>query len=146
MKLHSVLIVGLGFIVTGCAEKEQAVSEPADAAAMPTPEAAAPWDRDDSWRNSDFLEHMHQHAERLDQLNFALADGDLQSAKTPANWLATHETFEGVQTDWLPYLYAMRAEAEAVDAATDLSTARAAAERINAQCQGCHAAVGTGGE
>lgn len=144
MKIHTVLIVGLGFIATGCGEREQAGSGPAVDAEMP--EAAAPWERDDSWRNSEFLEHMHLHAERLDELNFALADGNLGSAKAPANWLATHETYADVQSDWLPYLYAMRSDAEAVEAATDLATARAAAERITAQCQGCHAAVGMGAE
>jgi hypothetical protein len=47
-----------------------------------------------------------------------------------------------MQTDWLQYLYRMRTEAEAVEAAPDLATARAAAERINAQCQNCHVTVG----
>ena len=142
MKPNTILIVGLALIVTACAEKEQAVSEPADEAAMPTPEAAAPWEGDDSWRNAAFLKHMHLHAEKLDELNFALADGNLEAATTPAYWLAKHETYEGVPPEWLPYLYAMRSEAEAVEAAADLATARAAAERINAQCQGCHAAAG----
>jgi hypothetical protein len=144
MKIHAVLIVGLGLIATGCSEREQAGSEPAVDAAMP--EAAAPWERDVNWRNSEFMKHMHLHAERLDELNFALADGDLDAAKTPANWLATHETYADVQSDWLPYLYNMRSEAEAVEAATDLATARAAAERVTVQCQTCHAGVGMSAE
>ena len=98
MKIHTVLIVGLGLITIGCSESEQAGSEPPVEVAMSTPEAAAPWEGDDSWRNSAFMEHMHLHAERLDELNFALADGDLNAAMTPAKWLATHETFEDVQS------------------------------------------------
>ncbi len=142
MKLHAILIVGLGVIVTGCAEKEQPISEPTDEAATPTPEAAAPSEGGDGWRNADFLRHMHRHAEKLDEINFALADGDLEAAMTPAYWLARHETYNDVPSEWLPYLYAMRSEAEAVETATELATARAAAERINAQCQACHAAAG----
>lgn len=142
MNLYSVLIVGLALLVTGCAEKEQTVAEPVDEAPAPTDKAAAPSETDDSWRNVEFLEHMHLHAEKLDDVRFALADGDLEAAKTPAYWLSRHDTFDGVQQEWLQYLYAMRSEAEAVQAATDLETARAAAERINAQCQACHAAAG----
>lgn len=139
MNLHTIFIVGLGLIVTGCAEKEP---EQADEAAAPTPEAAAPLQRDESWQNADFLRHMHRHAEKLDELNFALADGNLEAAMTPAYWLSKHETYDDVQQEWLPYLYGMRSEAEAVEVATDLATARDAAERITAQCQGCHAAAG----
>ena len=142
MKLHSILIVGLGLIVTGCGQEEQAAPEPAEEAAAPVAQSAAPWEADDTWRNAGFMEHMHLHAEKLDELNFALADGDLAAAMTPAEWLATHETYEGVQQEWLPFLYGMRSEAEAVVAATDVATARAASERINAQCQACHDSVG----
>jgi mono/diheme cytochrome c family protein len=85
---------------------------------------------------------MHVHAEKLDELNFALADGDLEAAMTPAYWLSRHETASDVQSEWMPFLYGMRTEAEAVETAPDLAAARAAAERINAHCQGCHAAVG----
>ena len=144
MKLGTFLIVGLGFFVAGCAEKEQA-AEPA----APEPEGMAaeseelaPWETDDSWRSAEFIAYMHEKAEKLDEINFALADGDLAATKVPADWLATHETFEDVQGEWLPYQYAMRAEAEAVVAATDIATAKAAAERITARCQACHAAVG----
>ena len=142
MKLQTILIVGLGLIVAGCGQTEQADPAPMDEAA--TAEAAAPWEVDDSWRTAEFMQHMHQHAEYLDELNFALAEGDLEAAMVPANWLASHETYTDVQSEWLPFLYGMRTEAEAVEAANDLVTARAAAARINAPCQACHASVGMG--
>ena len=85
---------------------------------------------------------MHVHAEKLEALNFALADGDLEAAKESANWLSTHDTESEIQSDWLPHLYRMRAEAEAVEAAPDIEMAQAAAQRITVQCQQCHAAVG----
>jgi hypothetical protein len=142
MKIRMILVVGFVLSVTGCAEKEQANLEPVDEAPMTAPETAAPTAGTESWRNDAFLKHMHRHAEQLDDLNYALADGDLEGAMTPAYWLSRHDTDSDVPSDWLPYLYGMRTEAEAVEAATDLATARAAAERISAQCQGCHAAAG----
>ncbi|MCP4300056.1 MAG: hypothetical protein GY783_05695 [Gammaproteobacteria bacterium] len=142
MNLHMILVVGFVLSVTGCAEKEQVLSEPVDETPMTTPEAVAPTAGNEVWRNDSFLKHMHLHAEKLDDLNFALADDDLEAAMVPAHWLSTHDTDIDVESDWLPYLYNMRTEAEAVETAPDLATARAAAERINAQCQECHAAVG----
>jgi len=140
MKFHKILVVVFVLSMMGCAEKEQAVSEPMDEAPMSA--AVAITAGNEVWQNDAFREHMHLHAEKLDDLNFALADGDLEAAKMSANWLSTHDTDSEVQSDWLPYLYSMRTEAEAVEAAPDIATARAAAERITAQCQQCHAAVG----
>lgn len=142
MNLNMILVVGLVLSVTGCAEKEQAMSEPVDEAPMNAPETVAPTAGNESWRNESLVKHMHLHAEKLDDLNYALADGDLEAAMTPASWLSRHDTDSNVQSDWLPYLYAMRTEAKAVENASDLATARAAAERINARCQECHTAVG----
>lgn len=142
MNLRIILLVGFVLSVAGCAEKEQAVIEPVDEAPMSAPDDAAPTAANENWPNEAFLKHMHRHAEKLDELNFALADGDLEAAMTPAYWLSRHDTDTDVQSEWMPYVYAMRTEAEAVEAATDLATARAAAERITAQCQGCHVAAG----
>lgn len=140
MNLHVILVVGLVLGLMGCAEKDQAMPE--GEAPMTAPEADVPTAESEIWQNDSFREHMHLHAEKLDDLNYALADGDLEAAMAPANWLSEHDTDTDVQSDWLPFLYRMRTEAEAVENASDLATARAAAERINAQCQSCHAAVG----
>ena len=142
MKLHKLLIVGFALSVTGCGEKNQAVPEPAEEAQMTEPAVVAPVAENKSWQNDTFLQHMHSHAEKLDDLNFALADDDLEAAMTPAYWLSRHETISDVQPEWTPYLDGMRAAARAVEEAADLETARAAAEQISIQCQGCHAAVG----
>ena len=85
---------------------------------------------------------MHAHAEQLDNLNFALADDDLEGAMTAAYWLSGHQEVSGLEEEWQPYLTGMRKAAQDVEEATDLEAARAAAERINEQCQGCHAAAG----
>ncbi|MGI9262736.1 MAG: hypothetical protein ACR2QR_11905 [Woeseiaceae bacterium] len=137
-----ILVAGFVLATTGCAEKEQAMPEPMDETPMAAPDADAPAAGGEIWQNEAFRLHMHEHAEKLDELNYALADGDLEAAQTPAQWLAEHDTEMDVQSDWLPHLYRMRTEAEAVQAAPDLATARAAAEQISAQCQECHVAVG----
>ena len=142
MKLHMILVIGFVLTATGCAEKEQVLPEPVDEATVTAPDAVAITAGNEIWRNDSFREHMHLHAEKLDDLNYALADGDLEAAKTPANWLAGHDTHNDVQSDWLPHLYRLRTEAAAVESAPDLATARAAADRISAQCQECHDAVG----
>ena len=149
MKLHMLLVIGLTAGIVGCAEKEQAVPEqgsemdPAVSAVAEAPavqpEASAAQIED--WRNSAFLDHMHAHAEHLDVLNFALDDGDLEQARTPAYWLSRHKTVSGLPTDLQPFVERMREAAQAVEEAEDLVAARAAAQRINTECQGCHAAL-----
>lgn len=142
MNLRIILALVLAFLATACAEKDDAQTTPESAVQGPSPDAAESPTANVGSIDAGFLAHMHLHAEKLDDVNFALADGDLEAARTPANWLSRHDTDDGVQQGWLPYLYAMRTEAEVVQTATDLETARAAAARINAQCQACHAAAG----
>ena len=80
MKLQVALIMLFVLGVSGCAEREQPPPEPAaDAADAPAPAETA------VWQNESFIAHMHEHAEALDDINFALADGDLAAAKESAN-------------------------------------------------------------
>ena len=93
-----------------------------------------------------FIDHMHAHAEQLDELMFALADDDLEGASTPAYWLSRHEAVDGVSDELQQYISGMREAARDVGrAATDLETAKAAAERLSDQCQYCHNAAGIDG-
>ncbi len=139
MKLHTYLIVGVALCMAGCGSSGEDPAAPAEEAPAPAPEAAAV---DAIWQSEAFVDHMHEHAEKLDELNFALADDDLDAAKAAANWLSTHNTNDDIQADWMPHLYRMREKAEAVEAAPDIETAQAAAMQITIQCQECHAAVG----
>ena len=142
MRLHMILVVGFVLIAAGCAEEQQAASEAMDEAPVTASDAVAVTPGDEIWQNATFRQHMHLHAEKLDEINYALADGNLDAVKEPAKWLADHDTEIDVQSDWLPHLYRMRTEAEALEAAPDIATARAAAQRITMQCQECHVAVG----
>jgi hypothetical protein len=147
MNIQTFLIVGLAVGLVGCAEKDRAASQPMEKAATPataTTEAAAVPTIERG--NPEFIEHMHRHADYLDELNLALAEGDIVAAMTPAYWLSRHDSVEGVPEDWQPYIKAMHAAAMDVEQATNIDDAKAAAERITAQCQSCHAAAGVLGE
>ena len=142
MKLHTLLIFGFALGMTACAEKEQATPEAVDEVRAPPPAAEASPAQTEEWRNDEFLTHMHRHADELDELNLALADGDLDAAKASANWLSRHDGVSGIPPEWRLYLVDMREAADAVAEATDLEAARLPAERISENCQGCHAAAG----
>ena len=120
---------------------EEAVVEEA-AAAADAANLEVTSEQVEKWRDAGFLDHMHMHAEQLDTLNFALADGDLEAAMTPAYWLAGHKTVRGLPEELTPYLDGMRKAARAVEAAEDLEAARAAAQEIGVHCVACHTAAG----
>ena len=141
MKIQSLWIVAITPCLTACSKQEPAepqASAPDPAAA----EAAPPAAKAGVMFDAAFVSHMHEHAEKLDDLMFALADGDLVGAATPAYWLSQHEAVDGVPEEWQNYLTGMRNAAYEVETADDLETARAAAEEISVQCQGCHAEAG----
>jgi predicted amidohydrolase YtcJ len=99
------------------------------------------WQRYPSF-DKEFIEHMHRHAEYLDAMNTALAEGNFDAAMTPAYWLSRHDEVDGIPAEWRPYLESVREAARNVEDSTDLESARAAAEPITEQCQGCHTAAG----
>ena len=139
--MQSLLIFGLALCLTACAEKKESAPEPA-AEPTPEPQAAPPAPIEQSSRDEAFIDHMHAHAEQLDNLNFALADDDLPGALTAAYWLSGHQEVTGIQEEWRPFLEGMREAAQAIEEANDIDEARVAAERINENCQGCHDAAG----
>ena len=178
MKLHTLILIGFGLFIAGCAEKEppaeeqapameeaaEAVEEATDAVdetadmveqaaetvldeAAVDPMAITP-EQLKEWVDAGFIDHMHMHAEQLDDLNFALADGDLEQAKIPATWLATHKTVRGLPAELEPYLAGMREAATAVNEADDVEAAKLAAQEIGVHCVACHTAAGVkiGGE
>ena len=165
MKLNVLLLVALAAGFAACTEKERAAA-PTESetdvpgpAALETPEAVAPEAVEDEkvddldsridatladvqeWRNEALLDHMHAHAEQLDDLNFALDDGDLFRASTSAYWLARHEVISGLPDSLQPYVTGMREAARGVEAAEDIETAKAAAKRVGEACQACHEAA-----
>jgi hypothetical protein len=144
MNIQTLIIVGLAVGLVGCAEKDQAANAPMDKAAPPAPAAAPVVEAVPTIErgNADFIEHMHNHADYLDDLNLALEEGDIVGAMTPAYWLSRHDSVEGVPVEWQPYVAAMHAAAMEVEQATNIDAAKAAADNIAAQCRACHAAAG----
>ncbi len=168
MKLHMLLLIALTVGLAACAEKEQVAAptesemEAPEAAAVETPEAETLEAVEDEivdevesetdstfatvqdWRTEALLDHMHAHAEQLDDLNFALDDGDLFRASTSAYWLSRHDIVKGLPDELQPYVAGMRDAARAVEEAEDIETAKAAAKSVGEACQACHdAAEGT---
>ena len=150
MKLHVLMILAIALGLTGCSRQEEPASGMADesqAEAEPAPAEDVAPDPDSAISRMEFgndavLEHMHRHADNMDEINFALADGDLDAAVTQAQSLSRYEQIDGIPEEWLPYLEGMREGSKAIAASTDLTGARAAAKTVTAQCQGCHKAAG----
>ena len=131
------ITLAMGLVACGKQEPAAPAQPPVDQAPAAEESATATPQFD-----QEFIDHMHAHAEQLDELMFALADEDLEAAMTPAYWLSRHEAVAGVPDEWQQYISGMREAALTVEAATDLAAAQAAAHDITAQCQACHAAAG----
>ena len=144
MKPSMMVLIGFAVGMTGCAEKEQFATEQANAVppAVSTVEPEAAAAQIENWRASNFLDHMHAHAEHLDNLNNALEDGDFERAMTPAYWLSRHDSLGGLPADLQPFLIHLREAGRVVEESKDLAAARAAAEQVGKQCLGCHTAAG----
>ena len=142
MRVHALLLIPFALSLAACGKQEPAEPEqPATEQAAVVEEVAEARPEFDQA----FIDHMHAHAEQLDELMFALADDDLEAAMTPAFWLSRHDTVDGIPEEWQQYVTDMRAAAAEVEAAKDLEAAKAAAERISDRCQACHSAAGISG-
>ncbi len=126
--------------LTACSRQEPAEPQPAENDQAAT--AAEEMQVTEFEFDEAFINHMHEHAEKLDDLMFALADDDLEGARTPAYWLSQHDPVNEVPEEWQNYITGMRNAAYEVETADDLDIARAAAEDVSEQCQACHAAAG----
>ena len=141
MKARMICTAAIALSVVACGEKPP----PAEEVPAPPPvEEAVAIEAPVSqpFVNEAFIEHMHTHADQVDEIMIALSDDDLEAAKEPAVWLYRHQEVEGIPSEWKPFLIGMREAASAIDSAVDLETARGAADRIVANCQGCHTAAG----
>ena len=138
----------LASCLVACGKQPPADEAPVEHAAEPAPVVSAPVEPEavKPVFGDEFLYHMHAHAERVDEINYALDDGNLDEAKAAAYWLAKHKTVEGIPDEWLKYVANMREAASRVEGAVDIESARVAAEAIAPQCQSCHAAAGVLGE
>ncbi|MBT8445049.1 MAG: hypothetical protein KJO13_09895 [Gammaproteobacteria bacterium] len=87
-------------------------------------------------------EHMHSHVDKVIALKAAVINGDLESAREPATWLAEHKAPIGMPSAWAPYEEDMRRFADVAATAADLETAAMAVSEIGQACGDCHIASG----
>jgi hypothetical protein len=141
MKTYVLWLASFALVLAACGKQEPAEPQQPDDTAAPAASMAeepAPAPAFDQA----FIDHMHQHADQLDDLMFALADDDLVGAMTPAYWLSRHDSVEGIPEEWQQHVTGMREAALKVESTNDLEAARAAAEEISLHCQACHLAAG----
>ena len=135
MTLRMFLIGVFALCMLACARDEVPAPVDVEPAAETIAEEIQPW------KDTAFIQHMHLHANQIDKLNMALAEGDFDGAMTPAYWLSRHDEIDGIPPELQQYVEGMRDAARDVEASTDFDSARTAAERITVECQGCHAAA-----
>ncbi|MDJ0710771.1 MAG: hypothetical protein QNJ14_10290 [Woeseiaceae bacterium] len=135
MTMRTILIAAFALSVIACARED--APEPVG----PAPSTLSAAEETSPWKTTAFIQHMHRHAMQIDRLNLALAEGDFDSAMTPAYWLSRHDEIGDIPSELQRYVEGMREAAREVEASTDFDTARTAAERITVQCQGCHSAA-----
>ncbi len=83
-------------------------------------------------------EHMHEHWERVTQIQAALIRGDLAAVREPAEYLATHPTPATLPGQWEEYVGSMRAAARAAAEAKDFAAAATATSLMGNTCGRCH--------
>lgn len=87
---------------------------------------------------------MHGHYRRATEAREALIRGDVETARTHMQWLATHREGGALPEALQPRLTAMQTDAAAFGEATTLTEAGQALARTSVRCGECHAASGGG--
>jgi mono/diheme cytochrome c family protein len=85
---------------------------------------------------------MQEHFAQAKAIQEGVINGDLEAVKTAAQWVAEHQTPEGLPEGWEPYVAAMKEAAQEAAAATEVSAAAMPAATIAENCGSCHLAVG----
>ncbi len=86
------------------------------------------------------VRHMHEHVNSVNDIRTAIIAGRLAGVREPANWLANHETVDGLPGNWRAFVTAFREQAVRVERAQSLVAAAMATSNLALTCAGCHAA------
>ncbi len=121
----AVLLASLPVMVA-CGGTSQPPAEPAPAA-EPAPPA-----------QSEASKHMHEHLNRIVEIQQAVIRGDLQAATGPAAWLADHEPPAGLPATVMDELANMKKTAKMLVDATNIKDAGTATAQLVAACGTCH--------
>ncbi len=90
------------------------------------------------------VDHMEKHFDEVEAVKTAIIAGDIEAARQPAQWLATHEPPADLPGDWEPFVTQMQAAATDASEAGDVSAAAAAIGQMALSCAACHSALGQG--
>jgi hypothetical protein len=82
--------------------------------------------------------HMYAHFDRAGELHNALVRGDLEQARTAANWIASHQERQDFTGESARQQDVMRAFAERVGSSDHLREATQAAAQMGQACGDCH--------
>jgi len=85
-------------------------------------------------------EHMQDYLTYMAIIRSSITMGLLDSARQPANWLATHEIHPDSPDSSEPYVEFMRSSARQIESAEDLETAASAVSMMAQNCGNCHSA------
>ena len=127
------LIAGLMILSVAVAVSACGRSAPPSAEQSPAATQAQP--------SADTAARMAGHFGKVRELEEAIIRGDLESAKTAAQWIAEHQEAAGLPAATETYVTATKNAARAVAASTSLGNAGVAAAFAVAACGECHAAA-----
>jgi cytochrome c553 len=91
-------------------------------------------------------DHMQEHFAQVDAVRDAIISGDLEATREPAEWLAGHESMEGIPEGWGQHVTQMQRSAQTVVAADDIAVAAAATADMAGICGACHQGLDEGAQ
>ena len=86
--------------------------------------------------------HMEDHFGKVEQVQEAVIRGDLESAKQPAQWIAEHQSMQGLPAKTETQVAAMKLAAQRVIEAKDIRMATNAVATMASTCGTCHRSSG----
>lgn len=87
---------------------------------------------------------MAEHFDQTLEIQQAVMEGDLETARSAAKWMAEHDNVEEFPASSERYLKTMMKAAETVAEAPDLDGAAAAVAEMGYACGGCHRSLEEG--
>ena len=126
--LLGLMILSVAFAVSACGRSAPPPAEQSAPAAQAQPSA-------------DTAARMADHFGKVRELEDAVIRGDLEAAKTAAQWIAEHQDAAGLPAGTESYVATTRTAARAVASSASLGNAGLAAAFAVAACGECHAAA-----
>lgn len=137
------LALSMFLVGTGCDDEPAPTADPSEASPEDTTEPARE-EAPEIPPPTPAQGLMHGHFRRATEAREALIRGDVETARTHMQWLATHQEGDALSEALRPRLEAMQTDAAAFAEATTLTEAGQALARTSVRCGECHTASGGG--